>query len=334
MKRLTFLLLLLALVSAAAFGGVRTYLDSGLISGSANALGNSGASPEVQADDGMVFSIAGGGASQEVFPLTAVLTLSQDIVETSEAITLDASASQAGAGEIILYEWDLNGDGVFDESSAESTLTHAFDDDGVTFIQARITDNQGESALSEVLFLVVVNQQPVARFAADFDSNAEGSLLQFVDSSMDNDGSIASWAWDFGDGYTSKDPNPTHIYNTGGTFFVTLSVTDDDGMRSAPYMFEVEIVNSAPQAEFGLQQSMVLAGSLLTFIDESFDLSTNGTIVHVAWDFGDGSYQAGGPSSNSEYSHTFAAAGTYMVTLYVIDNDGALGRIQLPITVL
>jgi len=333
MKRLTFLLLLLVIVSAAAFGGVRTHLDSGLISGSANALGDLGAGAEGQSDDEMVFSVAGGGASSEAL-LTAVLTLSQNIVETSEAVTLDASASQAGEGEIILYEWDLNGDGVFDESSVESMLTHAFDDDGVTFVQARITDDQGESALSEVLFLVVVNQQPVARFAADFKSNAEGSLVQFVDSSMDKDGTITTWAWDFGDGYTSNEPSPSHIYNTGGTFFVTLSVTDDDGMRSAPYMFEIEIVNSAPQAEFSLQQSMATAGSPLTFVDESFDSSSNGTIVHVAWDFGDGSYQVGGPSSNSEYSHTFAAAGTYMVTLYVIDNDGALGLVQLPITVL
>ena len=99
-------------------------------------------------------------------------------------------------------------------------------------------------------------------------------------------------------------------------------------------MFEIEIRNSAPQAEFNLQQSTASAGSPLTFIDESFDSSSNGNIIHVAWDFGDGSYQAGGLSSTSEYSHTFAVAGTYIVTLYVIDNDGELGLVQLPITIL
>ncbi|MCK5827250.1 PKD domain-containing protein, partial [Candidatus Bipolaricaulota bacterium] len=213
-------------------------------------------------------------------------------------------------------------------------FTHAFAEDGAMFIQARITDDRGETAVSEVLLLTVVSQPPVARFSADFDDNTEGSLVQFVDSSVDDDGMIASWAWDFGDGVTSNDSNPSHIYNSGGTFIITLSVIDDDGMQSAPTMFEIEIRNSAPQAEFNLQQSTASAGSPLTFIDESFDSSSNGNIIHVAWDFGDGSYQAGGPSSTSEYSHTFAVAGTYIVTLYVIDNDGELGLVQLPITIL
>ena len=115
---------------------------------------------------------------------------------------------------------------------------------------------------------------------------------------------------------------------------MTLSVTDDDGAVSESAAFDVDVVNSAPQAAFSLQQSTVSAGSPITFIDESFDPSCNGGIIHVAWDFGDGLYQAGGPSFNGEYYHTFAIAGTYIVTLYVIDNGGALARIQLPITVL
>ena len=335
MKRLTFLMLLLfVVVSATTFGGVRLNLDSGLISGPVDALAATGTSIEGESEDGAELAVAGGGASEEVLSLTAVLTLSQDSVQTSEVVTLDASESRAVAGEIILYEWDLNGDGVFDESSVENAFAHAFSEDGAMFIQARITDDRGETAVSEVLLLTVVNQQPEARFAVEFDDNAEGSLVLFLDSSVDNDGTIASWAWDFGDGFTSNDSNPSHIYNGGGTFIVTLAVSDDDGMRSAPTVFEIEVLNSAPQAEFSLQQSMANAGSPLTFIDESFDSSSDGNIIHVAWDFGDGSYQAGGPASTSEYSHTFAVAGTYIVTLYVIDNDGALGLVKLPITVL
>jgi PKD repeat protein len=115
---------------------------------------------------------------------------------------------------------------------------------------------------------------------------------------------------------------------------VTLSVIDNDGSLSEPYMFEVDVLNTAPQAEFSLQQSTASAGSPLTFIDESFDSSNDGDIIHVAWDFGDGAYQAGGPSLNSEYSHTFAVAGTYVVTLYVIDDQGSLGRAQTTIHVL
>ena len=331
MKRLTFLLLMAMLVSATAWAGVQLNLDSGNISGSTDLLDATETSIEGVADSET--AVGEGGTTEETLSLTAVLSLSQDSVKTLEGVTLDASGSRHGDGEIILYEWDLNGDGVFDESSDESAITHSYSEDGVVSVQVRITDDLGKSGVSEVLLLTVANQQPLARFAVDTGDSAEGSLVQFVDSSYDNDGLIASWAWDFGDGFTSNEPSPSHIYNAGGSFSVTLLATDNDGSLSEPYVFEVEVLNTAPQAEFRLQQSTASVGSPLTFIDESFDSSNDGDIIHVAWDFGDGAYQAGGPSLNSEYSHTFAVAGTYVVTLYVIDDQGALGRAQTTIHV-
>jgi len=54
-------------------------------------------------------------------------------------------------------------------------------------------------------------------------------IIQFKDKSFDPDGSIVSWHWEFGDGTTSTDQNPTHKYEALGTYIVTLVVTDDDG---------------------------------------------------------------------------------------------------------
>ncbi len=51
-------------------------------------------------------------------------------------------------------------------------------------------------------------------------------------------------------------------------------------------------------------------------------------------DFGDGTYLAGGPSSDNVYSHTFTVAGSYTITLYVIDNDGSMARAQSTVVVL
>ena len=52
-------------------------------------------------------------------------------------------------------------------------------------------------------------------------------------SSFDPDGSIASYAWDFGDGATATGPLPTHTYATAGTKTVTLTVVDDAGSQSS-----------------------------------------------------------------------------------------------------
>ena len=42
-------------------------------------------------------------------------------------------------------------------------------------------------------------------------------------------GTIAAWAWDFGDSNTSTAQNPTHVYAAGGTYTVTLTVTNSAG---------------------------------------------------------------------------------------------------------
>src|SRR5262245_23229083 len=69
------------------------------------------------------------------------------------------------------------------------------------------------------------NVDPVAAFTATCD----GLTCAMTDQSTDADGTIQSHAWEFGDGATSSEPNPTHTYADPGSFTVRLTVTDDDG---------------------------------------------------------------------------------------------------------
>jgi PKD repeat protein len=69
-----------------------------------------------------------------------------------------------------------------------------------------------------------VNDPPVASFT----SSATGLSVDFTDTSTD-DGAIASWSWDFGDGNSSTAQNPTHVYAADGAYTVTLTATDDAG---------------------------------------------------------------------------------------------------------
>lgn len=79
-----------------------------------------------------------------------------------------------------------------------------------------------------------VNQPPVADFEFSPAQPAAGQTVQFIDKSKDPDGQVKSWNWDFGDGATSTEQNPSHIYRTAGTFTVKLVVTDDKGAQSQP----------------------------------------------------------------------------------------------------
>jgi serine protease len=98
--------------------------------------------------------------------------------------------------------------------------------DGDHTITATATDTIGQTANDTVNVTVDnVNDPPTA----DFSYTTSGLTAYFTDQSSDPDGSVVSWNWDFGDGGTSKDQNPSHTYAGDGTYPVSLTVTDDDG---------------------------------------------------------------------------------------------------------
>jgi hypothetical protein len=68
---------------------------------------------------------------------------------------------------------------------------------------------------------------------ADFSLDSHGLGITCTDLSTDPDGTIVSWAWDFGDGGTDTAQNPNHTYAADGTYSVTLTATDSGGARSS-----------------------------------------------------------------------------------------------------
>jgi PKD repeat protein len=77
--------------------------------------------------------------------------------------------------------------------------------------------------------LPAANQPPVA----DFSYTATDFTVAFTDQSIDADGSVLTWAWDFMDGTTSAESSPQHTYGTEGTYTVLLTVTDNEGASNS-----------------------------------------------------------------------------------------------------
>ena len=163
------------------------------------------------------------------------------------------------------------------------------------------------------------NQAPVANFS----SSTSGLTANFTDSSTDSDGTIASRAWNFGDGQTSTATSPSHTYAAGGTYSVQLTVTDNGGAtNSVTKSVTVSSGNIAPVANFTFTTSQLTA----SFTNTSTD--ADGTIASSAWNFGDGA-----TSTTASPSHAYAAAGTYNVSLTVTDNGGATNTKTSSVTV-
>ena len=67
---------------------------------------------------------------------------------------------------------------------------------------------------------------------ASFNWVASGSVVDFTDTSSTGDSGIVAWAWEFGDGTQSPDPDPSHRFTEDGEYTVTLDVVDGNGATS------------------------------------------------------------------------------------------------------
>ena len=128
---------------------------------------------------------------------------------------------------------------------------------------------------------MTVSQVPTASFSA-----TPAGLTVSVDATgSSDDGSIASYAWDFGDGATDTGVTTDHEYTTGGEKTITLVVTDDMGQTdTVTETVTVVAPNAKPTAEFGLEKT-----GLDISVDAGKSSDPEGGPLTYSWDFGDGS---------------------------------------------
>ena len=153
------------------------------------------------------------------------------IAATVSNLTLDVSAAGSSDvdGTVVSAGWDF-GDGAVATGIAAS---HAYAAAGTYTVTLTVTDDRGASASTTRSITVTappVNVAPTAVFDV-----AADALTVAVDgtASTDPDGTVASFAWDFGDGATATGPNASHTYATAGEYTITLTVADDDGVSAA-----------------------------------------------------------------------------------------------------
>ena len=148
-------------------------------------------------------------------------------------------------------------------------------------------------------------------------SSCTGLGCTFDSSGSTDDVGIVSRSWDFGDGTTAGNViSPVKDYQAPGTYVVTLGTTDNS-WQTARVRVSVTVnapptPNNPPVAAF----TQTCTGLTCAFTDGSSD--ADGSIAARSWTFGDGA-----TSSQTNPSRTYAAAGTYTVTLTVTDDDAA-----------
>jgi len=135
--------------------------------------------------------------------------------------------------------------------------------------------------------------------------------------SSDVDGFVAAWDWDFGDGNFGTGDITPHTFPAAGTYAVALTVTDDDGLTNASGQ-QVNVTVTPPVNIPPVSQFTYSCNNLSCSFDGGTSTDSDGVVTTWDWEFGNGSFGTG-----EIIDQTYAAAGTYVVTLTVTDNDGA-----------
>ena len=158
--------------------------------------------------------------------------------------------------------------------------------------------------------IVVINPIPVAALTPDIVSGCAPVCVTFTNNSTVSSGSIASWAWDFGDGSTDNSQTPnTHCFNQAGLYSVHLTIVSAAGCTADTNNINLIDVTAYPVANFECPASSSIYSPMVTFTD----FSTGAT--SWLWDFGDSFNPSTNTSTERNPTHTFSQVGNYCVLL-------------------
>ncbi len=151
--------------------------------------------------------------------------------------------------------------------------------------------------------------RPIAAFTQD---KASGDVPLTVHFTNQSTGTINSIVWNFGDGNSSSEVNPSHTFGAPGLYNVTLTVTGPGGSSNVSRQINVTSP-TAPVAGFTQDRTSGVAPLTVQFTDQS-----SGSITSYLWNFSDGA-----TSTERNPAHTFTTPGTYNVFLTVTGPGGS-----------
>jgi len=161
-----------------------------------------------------------------------------------------------------------------------------------------------------------------ANFSANPASGQAPLAVQFTDTST---GGPTSWTWNFGDGATSSTQNPSHTFNSGGNFTITLTVDNGAGQTSSAS--HTITATNATQTGVTANFSATPNSGQVPLAVQFNDLSS-GPVTAWNWNFGDGA-----TSTTQSPNHTYSSAGTFTATLTVTGSSGQTDSASQIITV-
>ena len=167
-----------------------------------------------------------------------------------------------------------------------------------------------------------VSAKPTVLFTAATTTGCFPLPVQFTDQSTGGSDPLTTWQWDFGDGFSSGQQNPLHIYSTSGNYNVTLRVINSKGCLNTLSKNQYIQITSGVKANFSNSVPTVCSAPVTINFQ---NLSTGTGVLNYQWLFGDGA-----SSTLQDPSHIYNTAGIYAVTLIVTNTSGCKDTVIKP----
>jgi PKD repeat protein len=222
---------------------------------------------------------------------------------------LTVSFHDESTGTITSYLWNF-GDG---STSTERNPSHQYTAAGTFMVKLTVTGPAGSNTKTQNKYITVSKSAavPAAVFSGFPRAGAAPLTVSFTDEST---GTITSYLWNFGDGSTSIEKNPSHQYNTAGAYTVKLTVTGPGGSSAKTQTNYITVTNPlALKADFTANKTSGSKPLTVQFTD-----SSSGSIDAYLWNFGDGSISTG-----KNPIHVYSKTGKYTVQLTVSNTGGS-----------
>lgn len=220
---------------------------------------------------------------------------------------------------IVKRTWKF-GDGTIDDSNSESP-SHTYTNYGEYEVTLIVENDFG--CTDSLKRTITVHPFPVTDFT--FEPNCVNKATEFESASLIISGSISDWTWKFGDGVTSNEIDPKHVYTTAGTFDVELFTVSDFGCKDS---VEKQVESwFPPTANFTGGQACT-GDSLFLFNNSAAQVDD--TIKNYLWNFGDGTSL----SILESPSHVYHSAGAFTVSLNITSDRGCVHDTTMDVQVL
>ncbi len=264
--------------------------------------------------------------SPGIYPVTVIITtaggcsdtatMARGIIVNSKPVAIFSATPKVACaktmvnftdestGSPIRWLWDF-GDGA---TSILQNPGHVFNDTGYKSVQLIIWNSGCSDTVKYQKYVYI--KPPIARFIVAFDCSKPLERV-FTDQSVGAD----TWNWDFGDGHTSTQQHPVHVYAAAGSYPVRLTVTNNSTGCDFDAAKTIQVITA--KASFFASDTVICKGSTITF-------NTNLSLTEVNkynWNFGDGVIIN---STTNTATHKYLQAGTYSVRLITTDLLGCI----------